>query len=195
MSDIVYKYKGNLYINITNRCNNACVFCNKDKLQKLVKSDLILEKEPSVQEVVNDIKQKIDDSIKEIVFCGIGEPLLRFGDVLEIIKEIRKFSKLPIRVNTSGTFTIIQNEASRLKKAGLTSINISLNAFSEKDYNRICRPTKKNSYQRVLKLVSDCKNAGVDVIVSFIREYINDEDLNKFKKKYKVKIRIRELIR
>ena len=52
MGDIfVYPIEDRLYINLTNRCPNRCVFCIRNNEQG-VGYDLWLDREPSVEEVL-----------------------------------------------------------------------------------------------------------------------------------------------
>ena len=52
MSDILYTYHGQLYVNLTNRCPCACSFCVRSQTRSVGSAeDLWLEHEPSVEEV------------------------------------------------------------------------------------------------------------------------------------------------
>ena len=52
MSDILYTYHGQLYVNLTNRCPCACTFCVCSQTRSVGSAeDLWLEHEPSVEEV------------------------------------------------------------------------------------------------------------------------------------------------
>ena len=76
---IAYKVHNNLYINLTNRCSCACVFCLRQTMDKVGESDsLWLEHEPSYEEVVDALSKQNMDDYNEVVFCGFGEPTERF---------------------------------------------------------------------------------------------------------------------
>ncbi|MFQ5561483.1 MAG: YchF/TatD family DNA exonuclease, partial [Nitrospinota bacterium] len=50
-----YKIRNSLYINLTNRCTNECVFCSR-KTRPVVKGyDLTLEREPEADELIREI--------------------------------------------------------------------------------------------------------------------------------------------
>ena len=75
MSDIVYDYCGGLYINLTNRCPCTCEFCIKNYTDNLGSADsLFLDREPTVEEVMEEIGNWNMDEYEEVVFCGYGEP-------------------------------------------------------------------------------------------------------------------------
>ena len=54
--NIVYKYQGGLYVNLTNRCTNKCKFCIRFTPSGVDQIDLWLEHEPSVDEIINALK-------------------------------------------------------------------------------------------------------------------------------------------
>ena len=51
----VYELDGNLYINLTNRCSNACTFCVRNGKDDYFGHELWLEREPSAEEVIQRI--------------------------------------------------------------------------------------------------------------------------------------------
>ncbi|MCL6561086.1 MAG: radical SAM protein [Firmicutes bacterium] len=64
-----------IYLNITNRCTNDCLFCIRRTQEGLGSYDLWLKKEPDLNELMEaagDIRR-----FREVVFCGYGEPLVR----------------------------------------------------------------------------------------------------------------------
>ena len=88
---VVYEYNGSLYLNITNRCPNLCSFCIKNKWNMMYRGyNLKLEKEPDIYEVLDNVKSMFDKKdFKEIVFCGYGEPTMRW----DLIKEFSSIVK------------------------------------------------------------------------------------------------------
>ncbi|MEZ4485725.1 MAG: YchF/TatD family DNA exonuclease [Syntrophotaleaceae bacterium] len=81
-SRIAYPIRDALYLNITNRCSNRCIFCAKFKDFTVKGHALKLEREPTAEEVKEAIGCPRD--YREVVFCGYGEPLLR----LDLVKEV-----------------------------------------------------------------------------------------------------------
>ncbi|WP_262370182.1 radical SAM protein [Dictyoglomus thermophilum] len=87
MSETVYQLGNSLYLNITNRCTNRCVFCIRNFTDRVGDKKLVLHKEPSSLEIIESLK-KIDLRLyKEVVFCGFGEPLIR----VEVVKKNIEF--------------------------------------------------------------------------------------------------------
>ena len=99
----------NVYVNMTNRCPCSCTFCLRQTKKMMENNSLWLkEGEPSLQSV-KDLFSKYDlNLIKELVFCGYGEPLERLYDICELIDSLKKtYPKLKTRVNTNGLANLI----------------------------------------------------------------------------------------
>ena len=85
METISYAYEGALYVNLTNRCDCACVFCLRHNGHKgsIYADDLWLDHEPTREEALADLLSRDFSCYRELVFCGFGEPMFRI-DVLSI---------------------------------------------------------------------------------------------------------------
>ncbi len=146
---IAYQIGDSLYLNVTNRCTNSCVFCAKFSDFVVKGHELQLDHEPSVEEV----KQVVGDPTRyaEIVFCGYGEPLLR----LDLIKEISRWLKEQggtVRINSDGQANLVHGRNILPELTGLVdAISISLNAPDAEHYHQLCRSTygAQQSYQAV----------------------------------------------
>ena len=69
---ITYEYGDNLYINVTNRCPNACDFCLRNNSTGSLYADNLWYEgaEPTKEEILADLKKRDLNSYAEIVFCG-----------------------------------------------------------------------------------------------------------------------------
>ncbi len=178
MPDFVYRYKGNIYINLTNRCVNRCTFCDVSVLSKDTGAQLKLDREPRISEVISDLKARLKTECGEIVFCGVGEPLLRLDDVIQITRWMVHNTEIPVRVNTAGTVQRLypgRDVASELRRAGVKRISISLNAVTPDDYDNLCRPKYDDAYEDLLRFVHRCKEKGLETTVSFITDLADEE--------------------
>jgi len=132
----VFSYKlGNaLYINVTNRCNAACIFCKRKENPVLRGYNLGMERrdEPESEVYINEIGDPKNYS--EIVYCGYGEPTIRW----DVVKEISKYVKDnggKTRLNTNGHGNIINKKDITPEMKGLIDVvSISLNTFDPKQY-------------------------------------------------------------
>ena len=176
---ILYDYKESLYVNITNQCPCACVFCIRKETDHVGNSDsLWLDHEPTVDEVKNEFKKFDLANYDEIVFCGYGEPLVRLNEVIEVSKYIKSFSNIKIRINTNGLSDLIHNKKTAvLLKDSIDSISISLNAPNKTRYNEVTKPKfGEKSFDALLDLARDCKKYIGEVNFSVVDE-ITDEEI------------------
>jgi len=145
MQTISYEYEGSLYVNLTNRCDCACVFCLRNNGHKgsIYADDLWLEHEPTRQEALEDLLKRSLASYPEIVFCGFGEPTYRIDDILWLVDEMKKvFPKLPpVRINTNGHANLIHGrDVVPDMKGRIDVLSISLNGSTCEEYVKVTRP-------------------------------------------------------
>ena len=120
--------------------------------------NLKLKREPSAKE----LWESIDDVNKydEIVFCGYGEPTLRFDVILEVAKKV-KAAGGKVRLNTNGHGNVINKRNILPELAGLVdSVSISLNSDNSESYDKICVPwpSLRNSiYKKIKEFIKEAK--------------------------------------
>src|SRR3989304_8619054 len=162
---IMYEAHENLYLNITNRCTAECVFCIKRYSDGVYGYNLRLSKEPSLTQILKELSNIELSKYKEAVFTGLGEPLVRLDDVIEITKWLTTRG-IPVRLDTIGHAKLLyptRNVANELKDAGMKVISISLNAQDEDAYNKLCSPKFKNAYGKMLEFAKDVSKAGIEL--------------------------------
>jgi TatD DNase family protein len=154
---IAYKIRNSLYLNITNRCTNSCTFCAKFSDFTVKGHQLCLEREPSVEDVIDAIGDP--SSYDEVVFCGYGEPLLR----LDLVKKVAGYLKqksITVRINTDGQANLVHGRNILPELAGLVdSISVSLNAPDASTYHKICRSEfGEQGYEALKSFILEAKN-------------------------------------
>jgi len=167
-SALAYPIGENLYLNITNRCTNQCVFCIRNKCQQLnQKYPLWLEHEPSEKEILDAIKNPTKH--QQIVFCGYGEPLIRLETVINIAKELKK-NNIPIRINTNGQANLFWGRNILPELKGLVDyLSISLNSSDQDHYEKLCHPTLgKSAYPAILEFIKEAKKYIPNVEISIV---------------------------
>ena len=180
---ILYDYEDSLYINLTNKCPCACVFCIRKETDHVGNSDsLWLVHEPTVEEVKKEFKNFDLNKYEEIVFCGYGEPLVRINEVVEVAKYIRSISNIKIRVNTNGLSDLIHNKkTAQMLKYNIDAVSISLNAPNKVKYNEVTKPKfGEKSYEALLDFATDCKKYIKEVNFSVVDE-INEKEIQESK--------------
>lgn len=137
---ITYEYGKNLYVNLTNRCPNRCEFCLRThSAGSIYAEDLWLEREPSKEEILEDIKKRDLNQYQQLVFCGYGEPTCRLQDLLWLCDEVKKFSSIDIRINTNGLSDLINGKHSAAQLDDRVDVvSISLNAPNAEKYDDVC---------------------------------------------------------
>ena len=142
---LVYWKNTSLYLNITNRCSNDCLFCVRNYRQGVYGFNLQLDKEPTENEILETIKQELSRDFEELVFTGFGEPLLRLELVCNIAKQVKQLTndKLTLRIDTNGLADLTYPEINvleKLQEAKIDKLSISLNTENAEKYLRICQP-------------------------------------------------------
>ena len=205
MQNLLYFLYEKAYINITNSCTNACKFCIRD-IKDDVKGTVmrLMDNNVKAKDVIEQINRNKDKITvhNELIFCGYGEPLVKFEEVKEICQYVKKFMpQVKIRINTNGhgNFLAKRNIVPELKSL-IDSISISLNAQNEEEYNKISSPKIENAYNETLNFAHECIKSGIDTTLSIVTGYkpdlyeINADECKKIAENAGAKFRIREWI-
>ena len=176
---VAYGIRDSLYLNITNRCTNECCFCIRSFSDFVKGHKLMLDKEPDSGETLAAVKDI--DKYKEIVFCGYGEPTLRFEVLKEVAGALKKKSKI-VRLVTNGHGNLINGRSITKELKGLVDkVSVSLNAGTKENYNKICKPQfGDNTFEEIKQFIRECKEAGLDVEVTCLDIPEADMDRCKF---------------
>lgn len=169
---ITYPVKSGLYVNLTNRCPCACVFCLRQNAPGIFGSDsLWLEREPTVDEVIASIESRNLDDFTELVFCGYGEPTERLDDLLAVARHVKSIRPgMHVRVNTNGLSDLIHGEPTAAKLKGLVdTVSISLNTPDPEEYLKVCRPKfGLESWQSMLEFARSCRDYVPNVVMTIV---------------------------
>lgn len=191
---ITYTLGNNLYINTTNRCTNDCSFCLRNLGDGVGDADTLwLEKEPTREEIIDDIKKRDLSKYSEIVFCGYGEPTERLEDILWIAGEIKKITATPIRVDTNGHSDLLYNKNTAPMFNGLIDkISISLNAPTSKDYDALCKPIfGEKTFEGILNFSKNIKEYVPDVTLSIVGGTTDEEACREIANMLNIPLRVR----
>ncbi len=175
-------------VSVTSRCNFRCLYCMPNTPFEWEPKENIL----SYEEMFEFLRLAIDEGIKKIRITG-GEPLLR-KDLDKFIKMLHDYAPhLDLALTTNGYY--LPEYASKLKKAGLKRVNISLDSLKPEIANKIAQ---KNILDRVLNGINIAINEGFVVkLNTVVMKGINDNeilDLLEFAKNKGVIIRFIEFM-
>ncbi len=198
---ITYEFDGSLYVNFTNQCSNDCVFCLRNNQSTVNGEDnLWLEHEPSLDEIKADFKTRDMQQYEWVIFCGYGEPLMRFDTCIETAKWLKStYPHIKIRINTNGQASMIEKRDITPEFDGIIdSISISLNAPDSKRYDELCKSVfGEAAFDGLLDFARRAKAYVPAVTLSIVDKDLTDADKEKCKslaQECGVAFRIREYI-
>lgn len=160
--DVVYampNQEHRLFINVVHACPNACFFCVDFKGDAFFGFDLKTGRQPSGDEIIAAVTGYNQRSVvREVYYCGIGEPLLRYDTVMNTVNEVRRVLSpgAVLAINTSGTFYARHQRVDFAERFDL--IQVSLNAENEQKYNEICRPKIPGAFQALMAFLRDLRD-------------------------------------
>lgn len=167
---IAYVLHNNLYLNITNKCTNACTFCPKfgndyyvtDYNLKLFKT------EPSYHEIIEAIKDP--SRYDEIVFVGFGEPTQRLDIVISTAQWLKEHGARLVRLDTDGLGNLVYNRdiTGELAKY-VDAVSVSLNAPDAQTYIKLCPNSyREASYNAVIEFIKIAKQRFKEVTATMV---------------------------
>lgn len=154
--------KKNLLIELTNYCNNKCVFCYNDCMKR---QKQFINKE-LCERILNDAYNL---GMREVGFYVIGEPFLD-KRLSHFVSYAHELGYKYIYLTTNGILADLER-VKELYANGLNSIKYSINAFNKEQYKFI---HGTDNFDKVLKNLSDVfrwkntKNKNLKVYVSYI---------------------------
>jgi TatD family-associated radical SAM protein len=137
-----------------------------------------------LEEVFKSLDTVDLDEYTEVVFCGYGEPLERFDDVVKIAEYIKAKSNIFIRVNTNGLSEKI------LPEKIINSVSVSLNASNKEEYFEI---TGSRDFDLMLNFAKKCKEKGIKTFFTVVDMFTDDlSACRKLADDLGIKLRVRQ---
>ena len=178
-NNYVYVLDGKAYVNLTNKCANACTFCIRNTGDGVAGVPLWLEKDPTADDVIaafEAVKPRLKHD--EVVFCGYGEPT----DALDVLVECAKYFKSEgyrTRLNTNGLGSADFGRDITPRLTDFDTVSVSLNAPTAKAYSDITRSKYGlAALGFVVDFAKKLKAAGVNVVFTVV-DVIGDEEIAK----------------
>jgi GTP 3',8-cyclase len=150
-----------LRVSVTDRCNERCAYCMPGEFHEWLPREGIL----SFEETVRLVRIAAELGVSKIRVTG-GEPLTRRG-VVGLISDLRKISGIQdLGLSTNGTLLAREIEpglttAAGLRKAGVRSVNISLDTLDPDFYAQI---TGRDFHRAVLSGIDAAIDVGFEQI-------------------------------
>ena len=140
-----------LRVSVTQRCNLNCVYCGKSDCAKK-------ETELSPETIEKLVRAFVKCGISKVRITG-GEPLVR-NDICEITERIHSIEGVEtLALTTNGVY--LSQYAKDLKKAGLCSVNISLDSTDGSTYRHL---TGADVLKKVLEGIDAAEESGLNPI-------------------------------
>lgn len=180
MTDIVYTYGGNVYLNITNRCPCRCTFCIRQNGDGVGSATTLWHHgDPTAEDVLTALREFDFTPYGEVIFCGYGEPTCAL-DVLKAAAAYLRatYPTILIRLNTNGLGDLINGRsiAAELSEC-VDVVSISLNAPTKEKYLAVTRPSfGEESFEAMLNFARACKKTVKKVMLTVV-DVIPAEDI------------------
>ncbi|APT23646.1 cyclic pyranopterin phosphate synthase MoaA [Flavobacterium columnare] len=139
LTDNFGRFHNYLRISITENCNLRCTYCMPAQGIKLTPKKHIM----TADEILQISQTFIGFGVNKIRLTG-GEPLVR-KDAKEIIEQLSKLN-IELAITTNGI--LVNQYIETFKKAGIHSVNISLDTLQQDKFLSI---TRRNQFEKVLK--------------------------------------------
>ena len=158
-----------LRISVIDKCNLRCLYCvprgwtNVNRLADLLTNDELL----TLAEIFAEL------GIRKIRLTG-GEPLLRPG----VVELVARLAELPgieqVAMSTNGV--LLARYASRLKRAGLRRLNVSLDTLSRETFALV---TGQDQWGNVVEGIRAAQAEGFEAVKvnTVLMKGVNDEEI------------------
>lgn len=154
-------------LEITNRCNHACIYC----YNYFTSSKKRKGRELDCSQLEKVIKELGDANIFEVVFTG-GEPLIRKNIIYDLAKLANKYN-IDVRLNTNGSL-IEEDDVHAIKESGIKNVLVSFPSCNRETFKKI---TNVDSFGKVVKSLELLVKNDIDVGVSMVLTRLNKDDV------------------
>jgi TatD DNase family protein len=188
-----YKIGKSLYINVTNRCNAKCQFCDREGEAVINGYNLRMPKgeEPDALVYIKEIGDP--KQYKEVIFCGYGEPTIRWDVVKKVAKYVKEMGGRT-RINTNGHGNIINRRDILPEFKGIIdTVSVSINSPDARQYSELMG-LDVSYYNEMINFSKEAKNYVERVVLTAVAmDEINLEKTRKIvEEKIGAEFRVRQ---
>lgn len=176
-------------IAVTEKCNLRCTYCMPEEGVDFQGKEKILHSEETLR-IIGILARM---GVKKVRFTG-GEPLVR-KDIIDLVKgSVATPGIKAVHLTTNGL--LFDRYAQRLRDAGLTGVNISLDTLDAEKFVRITRREGLEKVKESIKLALDMGFPRVKVNVVLMRGFNEDElkDFTELARDYRLTVRFIEFM-
>lgn len=158
-----------LRISLTDNCNLRCFYCMPEEDYEFTPASRLMQPD----EIESIARIFVSQGVNKIRLTG-GEPLVR-KDAADIIIRL---SKLPVNLTITTNGTRLHEFADILEKAGVRSLNISLDTLDKEKFTLM---TRRDQFDRVYENIQLMIHRGFHVKVNMVViRNLNHEEINDF---------------
>ena len=175
ITDVFGRTFKTLRVSLTNTCNLACTYCVDPSNNKTSLPDSTVKKATLTNEQYIKIISSLHSILEfDTVRLTGGEPLL-YKQLIPLVKGVKELGVDEIKMTSNAV--LLANKAQDLQNAGLTSINISLDAIDPDVSFNINQRTKLD---KILDGVDKSIEAGIRVKINcVVMKGVNDNQIIK----------------
>lgn len=156
IEDTYHRIHRYLRISLTDACNLRCLYCMPDEHYHFFPTRNLMQ--PG--EIFSIAREFVELGVNKIRLTG-GEPLVRkdFGEIVETL------AALPVTLAVSTNATLLDGHLALLKKAGVRSLNISLDTLSEEKFREL---TRRDQFSSTLASIRKAVHEGFEVKINTV---------------------------
>lgn len=157
-------------VSLLSHCNLACLYCVAGEEE--VREMNWTNDESGAGALLETIRRLHDELCLKTVRLTGGEPLL-YSELVELVEGIVSIGIVRIKLTTNGT--LLERKAVALKRAGLESVNVSLDAVDEGVFAKMSR---RHSVSRVIRGIDSAIAAGLTVkLNAVVMKGVNEDQV------------------
>lgn len=126
-------------LDLTDRCNVACYFCNQQ--------DLRTKEQLSVERIQSLLAEMVPNGLRSVRLSGGGDPLFH-REILPVLDLLESHGVIVDNVTTNGV-ALTEEVSRRLVERKAREVVISLNAADREDYHRMMQ-VKPDLFEKVI---------------------------------------------
>lgn len=150
------------YLQVTRKCNSACVFCSNPQFNKEFTLD-------EAKQQINEFKEK---GVTEIFFTG-GEPT-----IVPFLPDAIRYCKhqgINPKIITNGVMLSNKELCKKLYDSGLTAINVSVHSVKPSVSDKIAK--RKGFFKKTLQGIYNAISVGIEVSINSTLNSLNQDHL------------------
>lgn len=176
--DLISKAPRSMLLELTNICNDSCLFCANSKCTKqrgMIDSEFAKK----------ILREAYEFGVREVGFYGTGESLLD-KNLEEYISYAKQLGFEYIYITTNGAL-LTPERADTIVAAGIDSIKFSINAANRKDYLMMHGKDEFDKVIENIKYLSSLRLSGERkflLYISYVMTRYTDSEKENFKQRY-----------